>query len=171
MRLHDALAARTEAVPQPGAADARSPYAQLPIATETGGCLAPSSFPPDARAVIRCPAPSAMGSGRCRPAAWVVEIEPRVPRFIDPLTDWTGGTDTRSQVRFSSGAAIACVERQGLRYEAQEPADTGTLDQAWQRPGTRHQSIVRRVKSPRHRKHPAGAPRQSGAVNHPMSFV
>lgn len=116
MRLQNALAVRTEAVPLPGTADARPPSNDCPAQT--------SKFPENARAVIHCPAPSVMQGGRCRVAEWILEFEPRARPFIEPLMGWTGGTDTLSQVRLrfpNREAAIAYANRQRVPYEVREP--------------------------------------------------
>jgi hypothetical protein len=116
MRLQNALAVRTEAVPFPGTADAGPPYNDCPAQT--------SGFPENARAVIHCPAPSVMQGGRSRGAEWALEFEPRARPFIEPLMGWTGGTDTLAQVRLrfpSREAAIAYANRQRVPYEVREP--------------------------------------------------
>jgi hypothetical protein len=118
MRPWNALTATASAVHSAGAADASTPRDEdLPVPAP--------AFPADARAVIHCPAPSVMSSGRWRVGEWVLEFERRSPLFIEPLMGWTGSADTLSQVRLrfpSREAAIAYAHRQGLRYEVREPA-------------------------------------------------
>lgn len=117
MKLQDALAARTKAVPLSGTA-----YAAL--LDENDSPAITSTFPSDARAVIHCPAPSVMSSGWARAAEWVLEFEPPAPLSIEPLMGWTASTDTLPQVRLrfpSREAAIAYAQRQGLRFEVREP--------------------------------------------------
>jgi ETC complex I subunit-like protein len=117
MQLRDALAARTVAVPFPGAAHA----GDEPDTRPAEG----SSFPDDARAIIRCPAPSVMSAGRRGATEWVLEFEPRARPFVEPLMGWVGGADPLSQVRLrfpSREAAIAYARRQGLAFEVREPA-------------------------------------------------
>ena len=117
MRLQDALAARLDAVPGKGADDAGLPFCEPHPALG-------SALPEDAKAIIHCPAPSVMSSGRRRAAEWVLEFEPHAPLFIEPLMGWAGSTDTLTQVRLrfpNREAAVAYAHRQGLRYEIREP--------------------------------------------------
>ncbi|HVT29733.1 MAG TPA: ETC complex I subunit [Lacipirellulaceae bacterium] len=81
--------------------------------------LTPSTFPPDAVAVIYRPARSAMTSGRANTRMWKLRFERRSPPFIEPLMGWTGGDDTLTQVELTfptAGAAIAYARRQGLAF-------------------------------------------------------
>lgn len=41
---------------------------------------------------------NAMQSGKAREGAWVLEFESATPRRPDPLTGWSGGSDTQAQV-------------------------------------------------------------------------
>jgi hypothetical protein len=85
--------------------------------------LARQAFPPDARAIIRCPGPSVLSSGRAWARQWVLEFEPRSAQFVEPLMGWTGGADPlrHVQLRFPSPeAAVAYAEREGLPYVVQE---------------------------------------------------
>ncbi len=41
---------------------------------------------------------NAMQSGTARAGQWVLEFESHRPRRADPLTGWSGGADTQSQV-------------------------------------------------------------------------
>ncbi|MDJ0390924.1 ETC complex I subunit [Roseomonas sp. E05] len=86
--------------------------------------LASRAFPSDAHAIIRCPGPSVLSSGRARARQWILEFAPRSAPFIEPLMGWVGGTDPLRQVRLhfpSREAAVAYAEREGLSYEVQEP--------------------------------------------------
>ena len=81
--------------------------------------LTPSTFPPDAVAVIYRPARSAMTSGRANTRMWKLRFERRSPPFIEPLMGWTGGDDTLTQVELTfptAEAAIAYARRQGLTF-------------------------------------------------------
>ncbi|MEM9796311.1 MAG: ETC complex I subunit [Pseudomonadota bacterium] len=61
------------------------------------------------RARIYKPAKTAMSSGTAKTRDWVLEFVPDTPREIDPLTGWTGSSDTQSQVM--------------LRFETQKEAE------------------------------------------------
>ena len=61
------------------------------------------------------------GPGRRR---WVLVFEPTGRRPIDPLMGWTGSDDTLAQVRLefrNLQEAIDFAEKQGWRYEVEEP--------------------------------------------------
>jgi hypothetical protein len=114
--MQDALVARADAV-VPASASTRP-------ANDQGRDLG-SAFPPGAKAVIRCPAPSTVSSARPRRPVWMLEFEPRAPLSVEPLMGWTSGTDMLRHVclRFPSReAAVAYAERHGLAYEVREPA-------------------------------------------------
>ncbi|UWQ18458.1 ETC complex I subunit [Jannaschia sp. M317] len=51
------------------------------------------------RARIYKPARTAMSSGTAKTHNWVLEFVPETPRWIDPLTGWTGSKDTQAQVK------------------------------------------------------------------------
>lgn len=60
---------------------------------------------------------NAMQSGKAREGQWVLEFESRSPRVPDPLTGWSGGTDTQSQVTLTFATleeARAYAEREGI---------------------------------------------------------
>jgi hypothetical protein len=60
---------------------------------------------------------TATQSGRAGAQSWVLEYEPGQARRIDPLTGWTGGGDTTSQIRLvfpTREQALACAQRLGL---------------------------------------------------------
>jgi len=129
--MQDALTARADAV-VPATASARP-------ANDRGGDLG-SAFPPGAKAVIHCPAPSAASSARPRRPVWVLAFEPRAPLSVEPLMGWTSGTDMLRHVRLrfpSRETAVAYAERHGLAYEVREPShlpralSDGGSDEAW----------------------------------------
>lgn len=68
---------------------------------------------------------NAMQSGNARSDEWVLEFESTRARRPDPLTGWSGGADTQSQVmiRFpSQEAAIAYAGKNGIDYHLVPPA-------------------------------------------------
>ncbi len=68
---------------------------------------------------------NAMQSGNARSDEWVLEFESTTPKRPDPLTGWSGGSDTQAQVmiRFpSQEAAIAYAKREGIDYHLVPPA-------------------------------------------------
>ena len=72
------------------------------------------------------PARTAMQSGKGNTKRWVLEFEPAVPRFQEPLMGWTGSSDMRRQVRLrfdTSEEAIAYAEREGIAYKLNEPTE------------------------------------------------
>lgn len=67
-----------------------------------------------------------MQSGKARADEWVLEFESARRMRPDPLTGWSGGTDTQSQVtlRFDTlDAAKAYAEREGVDYHLVPPAE------------------------------------------------
>ena len=69
---------------------------------------------------------NAMQSGKAREGRWVLHFESHSPRRPDPLTGWSGGSDTQSQVtlRFDTlEAAQAYAEREGIAYHLVPPAE------------------------------------------------
>jgi len=63
---------------------------------------------------------NAMQSGKARTDEWVLEFESRRPKRPDPLTGWSGGSDTQSQVTLKFAtleAAKAYAEREGIAYQ------------------------------------------------------
>lgn len=134
MRTQETLAPTPKAVPFRGAAVG-------PASNDNECPRQNSTFPPNARALIHCPAPSVMSSGRRRAAEWVLEFEPRAPLFVEPLMGWTGSTDTLSQVRLrfpSREAAVAYARQQGLRYEIRDPTHIRPGDLPRSRPQMVH---------------------------------
>jgi hypothetical protein len=86
---------------------------------------APRPVPPEPRALIYCPARSAMTSGRARTRRWVLEFEPRSPPFVEPLMGWTGSSDPLAGLRLefpSREAALRFAGRQGIACEVRAPA-------------------------------------------------
>jgi hypothetical protein len=58
---------------------------------------------------------------------WLLRFERRTPRFVDPLTGWTGGGDILAQVALTfptRESAVAYAERQGLAYAVFAPAQS-----------------------------------------------
>ena len=91
------------------------------------------------------PARSAMQSGRARSARWVLEHAPLAPATVDPLTGWTGSSDTEaSQVRLTFASreeAVAYAERHGIDYHVAQHRERRIVPKSyadnfhWQRPG------------------------------------
>ena len=72
------------------------------------------------------PAKTAMSSGQAQAQRWVLEYEPERSRTIEPLMGYTSSDDMLSQIRLnfeSKEAAIAYAERNGIPYQAFDPAD------------------------------------------------
>ena len=40
-----------------------------------------------------------MQSGTAKTKRWLLEYVPEQPKYIDPLMGWTGGTDTKQQLK------------------------------------------------------------------------
>ena len=58
-----------------------------------------------------------MQASRAVSDEWVLEFESRTPRRPDPLTGWSGGSDTQNQVQIlfpTLDAARAYAEREGV---------------------------------------------------------
>jgi ETC complex I subunit conserved region len=73
---------------------------------------------------IFMPAKTAMQSGSARTKEWVLQREPADAKSIDPLTGWSGSSDTDAQVMLSFDTkeeAIAYAEKMGLAYTVIEP--------------------------------------------------
>ncbi|WP_297372389.1 ETC complex I subunit [Acidocella sp.] len=78
------------------------------------------------RARIYLPPKSAMQSGLARTQRWVLEYEPERQKTRDPVMGWTGGDDTRQQLRLSfetREAAIAYAEAEGIAYDVEIPVE------------------------------------------------
>ena len=68
---------------------------------------------------------NAMQSGKAREGEWVIEFESGTPRRADPLTGWSGGSDTQAQVSLTFDTieeAKAYAERAGIDYHLVPPA-------------------------------------------------
>ena len=65
------------------------------------------------------------------PCSWgVLEFESKTPRRPDPLTGWTGGRDTQTQVSLSfdtAEQAIDYAEREGIAYHVVPSPSAGKL--------------------------------------------
>ncbi len=75
-----------------------------------------------------------MQSGRAREGRWVLEFESRTPRRPDPLTGWSGGADTQSQVTLNFDtleAAKAYADRRGISYHVLPPVERKLRLQAY----------------------------------------
>jgi len=67
---------------------------------------------------------NAMQSGKRRAGRWVLEFESNARRRPDPLTGWSGGADTQTQVRLTFEtleAAQAYAEREGIDVHVVPP--------------------------------------------------
>ena len=70
------------------------------------------------------PAKNAMQPGLARTRRWLVEYSPTAAQRPDPLMGWSGGGDTRRQVRLSFATrdeAIAFARKHDLTYQVEEP--------------------------------------------------
>jgi hypothetical protein len=72
---------------------------------------------------------NAMQSGKARADEWVLQFESHRPHQPDPLTGWSGGSDTQSQVTIAFPtleAAEAYADKYRIPYHLVPPA-TRTL--------------------------------------------
>jgi NADH dehydrogenase ubiquinone Fe-S protein 4 len=72
------------------------------------------------------PARTAMQSGTANTKEWVLEYEPEVPRFVEPLMGWTSSSDMKQQIRLrfdSKEEAVAYCERHGIPCQVFEPKE------------------------------------------------
>jgi hypothetical protein len=63
-------------------------------------------------------------SGQARADKWVLEFESEARRQADPLTGWSGGTDTQAQVSINFDTledAKAYAEREGIPHHVVPP--------------------------------------------------
>ncbi len=77
---------------------------------------------------------NAMQSGMARADEWVLEFESSRPVRPDPLTGWSGGSDTQSQVTLTFAtleAARAYAEREGIAYHFVPPPERKLKIQAY----------------------------------------
>jgi hypothetical protein len=68
---------------------------------------------------------NAMQSGKARAGEWILQFESHRPLKPDPLTGWSGGADTQSQVTLAFptlDAAQAYAERNAIPYHLVPPA-------------------------------------------------
>lgn len=75
-----------------------------------------------------------MQSGTARAGEWVLQFESRSPRRADPLTGWSGGSDTQSQVELTFDtldAAKAYATREGVDYHLVPTAERKLKLQAY----------------------------------------
>jgi hypothetical protein len=69
---------------------------------------------------------NAMQSGMARADEWVLQFESHRPHVPDPLTGWSGGADTQSQVTIgfpTLDAAKAYADKYGIPYHFVPPAE------------------------------------------------
>ena len=69
---------------------------------------------------------NAMQSGKAHADQWVLQFESSRPVRPDPLTGWSGGSDTQSQVTLTFEtleAARSYAEREGIAYHLVPPAE------------------------------------------------
>ena len=62
---------------------------------------------------------NAMQSGKAREGEWILQFESHRAHTPDPLTGWSGGTDTQAQVSIGFDTleqAKAYAEREGVDY-------------------------------------------------------
>lgn len=77
---------------------------------------------------IFMPARSAMTSGYANAKSWMLEYADSGSRRSDPLMGWSGGGDTRSQVRLSFDTkeeAIAYATRHGIPHVVEDAKPRG----------------------------------------------
>ena len=77
---------------------------------------------------------NAMQSGRARTGEWVLEFESGRRKRPDPLTGWSGGAETQTQVRLTFPtleAASAYAQREGIAVHIVPPAEPKLRLQAY----------------------------------------
>jgi ETC complex I subunit conserved region len=77
---------------------------------------------------------NAMQSGKARSDEWLLEFESNRPHVPDPLTGWSGGGDTQSQVTIAFPtleAARAYADKYGLSCQLVPPAERKLKLQAY----------------------------------------
>lgn len=73
-------------------------------------------------------------SGSGRAGKWILEFESHAPKRPDPLTGWSGGADTQSQVSMtfdSLEAAKRYAEKYNISYHIVPPAERRMRIQAY----------------------------------------
>jgi hypothetical protein len=73
-------------------------------------------------------------SGQARSGKWVLEFESHAPKRPDPLTGWSGGADTQSQVSINFDTledAQRYAEKYGVSYHIVPPAERKMRIQAY----------------------------------------
>lgn len=73
---------------------------------------------------------NAMQSGQARAGDWILQYESHRPHSPDPLTGWSGGADTQSQVTIGFPdleAAKSYAERHGIAYHVTPAAPAAKL--------------------------------------------
>lgn len=76
------------------------------------------------KAIITSPTRNAMQSGLGKAGTWVLSYQPEAAPAVDPLTGWTGMTDTPQQVKLTfanKDEAIAYAKRNNIIFEVVEP--------------------------------------------------
>lgn len=77
---------------------------------------------------------NAMQAGKARAGQWILQFESGRRKRPDPLTGWSGGAETREQVRLefpTLEAAKAYAEREGLDYHLVPPSEPKLKLQAY----------------------------------------
>ena len=111
------------------ATDASSPF-------DTAWRRYASALPTDAFAIIEPDPLAGRSGGRAREGRWRLRFRPRSRPFVDPLTGWTGGSDTLAHLELgfpSREAAEAYCRRYGLYESRGAPRDRGSCDCAGRR--------------------------------------
>ena len=70
------------------------------------------------------PSKSAMQSGRAKSEQWVLEFEPSLPQWSEPLMGWTASSDMKRQVRLrfkSLEEALAYVREKNIPFRVERP--------------------------------------------------
>jgi hypothetical protein len=69
---------------------------------------------------------NAMQSGKAREGEWILQFESHRPHVPDPLTGWSGGAETQSQVTIgfpTLEAAQAYADKYGISCHLVPPAE------------------------------------------------
>jgi hypothetical protein len=65
-----------------------------------------------------------MQSGKAGVKRWVLEMEPEIGRFIEPIMGWTGSDDTKQQLKLrfeTKEEAIAYATKRRFEADVEEP--------------------------------------------------